>query len=69
MSKPPATHVHAYYQHAEEAFRELPDAIGQLERLRDAFRKADEDFLAIEMKSMIARLEEIRTLLGEGPQG
>ncbi|QHT61623.1 hypothetical protein GXP70_17705 [Paenibacillus lycopersici] len=69
MSNPSSTNIHPYYAHAEEAFRELPAAIGQLERLRDAFRQADEDFLAIELKTMIARLDEIRSLLAEGPQG
>lgn len=63
------TSVHPYYRHADEAYGLLPEATAQLERLREAFRKADEDFLAIELKSMIARLEEIRTLLADGPQG
>ncbi|MFC4809575.1 hypothetical protein [Paenibacillus sp. GCM10023250] len=61
--------VHTYYQHAEEAFRLLPDAVARLAALREAFRAADEDFLAVELKTMIARLEEIRTLLADGPQG
>ncbi|NBC68144.1 hypothetical protein [Paenibacillus sacheonensis] len=69
MSDTPSTHVHPFYQHAEDAFRLLPSAIGELERLREAFRKADEDFLAVELRTMIARLDEVRALLAEGPQG
>ncbi|NBD23419.1 hypothetical protein [Paenibacillus glycinis] len=64
-----STSVHPYYQHADEAYKLLPETSAQLERLREAFHKADEDFLAIELKSMIARLDEIRTLLADGPQG
>ncbi|WP_219837468.1 hypothetical protein [Paenibacillus sp. R14(2021)] len=65
----PTTTIHAYYKHAEEAFNLLPAAAAQLTQLKEAFRQADEDFLAIELKTMIARLEEIRQLLAEGPQG
>ncbi|SFI33256.1 hypothetical protein SAMN02799624_00413 [Paenibacillus sp. UNC496MF] len=64
-----ANAAHPYYRHAEQAFRLLPGAVERLTALREAFRAADEDFLAVELKTMIARLEEIRALLADGPQG
>ncbi|MBW7473169.1 coiled-coil domain-containing protein 22 [Paenibacillus oenotherae] len=61
--------VHPFYQHAEQAFALLPDTETAIMKLKAAFEAADEDFLAIELKAMIKRLEEIRQLLSEGPQG
>lgn len=61
--------VHAYFAHADKAFRLLPAAADQLAQLQEAFKLADEDFLAIELKTMAARLREIRTLMEDGPQG
>ncbi|BBH19956.1 hypothetical protein Back11_13010 [Paenibacillus baekrokdamisoli] len=47
----------------------MPSAITSLTQLKQAFAAADEDFLAIELKSMIERLNEIQKLLADGPQG
>ncbi|AZN41917.1 hypothetical protein [Paenibacillus albus] len=69
MSEQPITEVHPYYQHAIEAFKLLPAATESLVQLRDAFAASNEDFLAIELKHMIARLEEIKALFSSGPQG
>lgn len=69
MSDQPTTEVHPYYQHAIEAFRLLPQATTGLIQLREAFEASKEDFLAIELKHMIARLEEIKALFSDGPQG
>ncbi|MCQ6557707.1 hypothetical protein [Paenibacillus mendelii] len=61
--------VHDYYRHAEQAYALLPDTMNQLQLLKEAFGRADEDFLAIELRTMIDRLEEIQKLMAEGPQG
>ncbi|MFD0710324.1 hypothetical protein [Paenibacillus sp. GCM10027626] len=61
--------VHSYYQHAEEAFSLLPEAIDRLQLVKEAFGRNGEDFLAIELRTMLERLEEIRLLLEDGPQG
>ncbi|WP_236339201.1 coiled-coil domain-containing protein 22 [Paenibacillus plantiphilus] len=63
------TMIHPFYGHAEQAFALLPDAEASLVKLKQAFEAADEDFLAIELRSMIERLAEIRELLAKGPQG
>jgi hypothetical protein len=63
------TAVHSYYLHAEDAYSLIPSAAEALLKLKQAFELSGEDFIAIELKSMIARLEEIRVHLAEGPQG
>ncbi|SEM86773.1 hypothetical protein [Paenibacillus sp. OV219] len=69
MSDQPIPSVHPYYQHAIEAFKLLPAASDGLIQLQNAFAASNEDFLAIELKHMIARLEEIKVLFSSGPQG
>ncbi|RAP78275.1 hypothetical protein [Paenibacillus montanisoli] len=69
MSEPQSVQVHPFYKHAEEAFKLLPEATASLAKLQQAFNQANEDFLAIELKHMLARLEEIRALFSDGPQG
>ncbi|REE80115.1 hypothetical protein A8990_12269 [Paenibacillus taihuensis] len=69
MTDQPTNEVHPYYQHAIEAFKLLPAATDGLVQLREAFEASKEDFLAIELKHMIARLEEIKALFSSGPQG
>ncbi|GGD63359.1 hypothetical protein [Paenibacillus nasutitermitis] len=61
--------VHPFYGHTAQAYGLLPAALENLKQLQEAFDDANEDFLAIELKTMSARLEEIRQLLAEGPQG
>ena len=61
--------IHDYYRHAEQAYILLPDTIRQLQLVKEAFGRADEDFLTIELRTMIDRLEEIQKLMAEGPQG
>jgi hypothetical protein len=61
--------VHSYYQHAERAYELIPAGTDSLKRLKQAFESANEDFLAIELRTMIERLEEIEKLLADGPQG
>jgi hypothetical protein len=69
LTQPNEAAVHSYYLHAEEAYSLIPAAAEELSRLKRAFERAGEDFIAIELKSMISRLEEIRMHLAEGPQG
>lgn len=61
--------VHDYYRHAGKAYALLPGTIDKLRELKDAFGQADEDFLAIELRTMLERLEDIKKLMAEGPQG
>ncbi|UVI32702.1 hypothetical protein [Paenibacillus spongiae] len=61
--------VHDYYRHAGKAYALLPGTIDRLRELKEALGQADEDFLAIELRTMLERLEEIRELMEEGPQG
>ncbi|MBW7457848.1 hypothetical protein ACFOLF_01310 [Paenibacillus sepulcri] len=61
--------VHPFYGHTEQAYGLLPAAEASLRQLQLAFEQVNEDFLAIELKTMAARLQEIRQLLAEGPQG
>lgn len=61
--------VHSFYQHTERAFTLMPSAITNLTQLKQAFEETNEDFLAIELKTMIERLNEIQQLLADGPQG
>ncbi|WP_308634259.1 hypothetical protein [Paenibacillus silvisoli] len=69
MTEPQSVPVHPYYKHAEDAFKLMPEATASLAKLQQAFQAANEDFLAIELKHMLARLEEIRALFSDGPQG
>ena len=62
-------HVHPFYEHTGQAFELLPAAIQSLASLKEAFALANEDFLSIELKMMLERLNEIQQLLAEGPQG
>jgi len=61
--------LHPYYRHAEQSFAQLPESIEQLQLLKEAFAREGEDFLAIELRTMIERLQEINKLMEEGPQG
>jgi len=61
--------VHPFYEHTGRAYELLPAAVDSLKKLQLAFDAANEDFLAIELKTMTVRLQEIRQLLAEGPQG
>lgn len=61
--------VHPFYEHTKQAFELLPAAIQSLASLKEAFASVDEDFLAIELKTMLKRLDEIQQLLTDGPQG
>ncbi|MFC5648506.1 hypothetical protein ACFPYJ_05070 [Paenibacillus solisilvae] len=61
--------VHPFYEHTEPAFELLPAAIQSLTSLKEAFASVNEDFLAIELRTMLERLSEIHQLLADGPQG
>jgi len=61
--------IHPYYSHAEQSFAQLPATVEQLQLLKEAFAREGEDFLAIELRTMIERLHEINKLMEEGPQG
>ncbi len=69
MTKDDNRQAHPYFKHAEAAFAQIPPAAEGLSRLQAAFEEAGEDFIAIELKTMIARLDELRELLASGPQG
>ncbi|SFS62336.1 hypothetical protein [Paenibacillus sp. BC26] len=69
MTDPQSVQVHPFYKHAEEAFKLLPEATESLTKLKTAFETANEEFLAIELKHMLARLEELRVLFADGPTG
>ncbi|SDX78817.1 hypothetical protein [Paenibacillus sp. CF384] len=69
MTDHQAVQVHPFYKHAEEAFKLLPEATESLAKLRSAFEASGEEFLAIELKHMQARLEELRVLFADGPTG
>ena len=61
--------IHPTYEAAADAVVLLPDALAALERLKTCFTSAGEDFMAVDIKIMIARLQEIEDILINGDKG